>query len=137
MKYRYRAVKNGVLSEPYRYVKAGELVILDQEVKSSWLVREEKYATPVDLPITSASIEPKQLSTPNAIPPVPSSPAYTSAMESIKNLEAQQDGQQAPVPTATVPLSPAVPTVGDEGTPSIDQTSEEAPQAGTGNQDVL
>lgn len=34
----YKAVKDGVLSDPYRFVKKGEVIDLDESVKASWLV---------------------------------------------------------------------------------------------------
>lgn len=37
MSYRYRANKDGVLSNPYKYVEKGEYIVLPSPIKASWL----------------------------------------------------------------------------------------------------
>lgn len=41
-KYRYRAVKDGTLSSPYRFIRKGEIVTSDDPINASWLVDAKK-----------------------------------------------------------------------------------------------
>ncbi len=145
-KFKYRATSNGTLSNPFRYVRAGELVVSEVAIKASWLTPEKEYEEPKDLPITSVSDlqMTKDLHRPNDLPPVAENSSYAASMEDIKALEARQDGVAAPAPPEA-PAAPVEPQVNAAPAPAPAEApvapttvvNEEAAQTGTGDQDVI
>lgn len=138
MKYKYRATRKGTLSNPFKFVKAGELVVSDKEIKASWLAPEEAYEPPKELPITATSTAQQVVARQNpAVPPVAAGSGYETAMQDVRTMEAAQDALQATEPQAVTP-PPAAPPAPQEQ-PAVQPTPQEAPQevAGTGDQDVI
>lgn len=94
--FKYKAVKAGVLSNPYRFVEEGEVIHSTEEIKASWLVPHDKYKKPKELPVTSANA-PKTLSNPAMafVPPqIASDPNYDAQIAALQEREAVQDGKQ-------------------------------------------
>lgn len=129
--FRYRATKTGVLNNPFRYVKAGEVVESKHEISASWLVDEKKFMPAPALPVSGhmvlAGTQVQQVLT----PPVVSTKGYTDQMEQLKKLEAIQDAKN-------VEPAPALPVTEEEHVDEVEETSGEQVQPlGTGDQDVL
>ena len=139
MAFKYKATKAGTLN-PFRYVEQGETVVSDVEIECSWLVPIEQFKEKKPLPITATSE--KQMTrnpqTPAFIPPVASSDAYNEGMAQINALEKRQDAEAAAAQQQTPAFTPEpqpAPIV-NNGVAENKETGE-APQTGTGDQDVL
>jgi hypothetical protein len=105
---RYRAISNGTLSNPYRWVKKGETVNRSQIdltddalAKSSWLLPIEAADAKLNnkpLPITpyvgqdGRNVRPREA---GFVPPAPSSTGYTQQMSEVQKLEKQIDDKAA------------------------------------------
>lgn len=125
---KYKATKDGVLSNPYKRVRAGDVFDLPGEVTATWLVPLDQYEPEPEKPVVPGMdrVAPKTSTT--DVPPAPSSEAYDRGMESIKAKEAVEDGES---PDLSAPGRHFV-----EAQPHVEQ--EEAEEAeGTGNQDVI
>lgn len=132
--YQYKAIKDGVLSNPYKRVREGDVVTLSKPVvKSTWLVPVEDYKPkPEQVTVPHMQkVPPKEPQT-VSVPPAPSSVNYQRGMEDIKAMEAKQDGLTQVQPGKFVgeaqPVQPA---------PQPEATEQPKTQEGTGNQDVI
>lgn len=143
MAHRYRAVMNGTLYNPYRFIRKGEVVVLDQPLPSpsAWLKPEDEGETILKnkLPVTpyvtedgraahalaGARVQAKEL-----VPPAPVNPAYQAQIEALQKGESIRDKEA--IPTITLP------TKDDKAQDEVhnETTGGDAP-ASTGDQDVL
>lgn len=120
--FRYRAIKPGTLSGPYRFISEGQLVTSSVPLDNvSFLVRESEYRAHKELPITSRT---KLAPNPQHVSFVPTRP--DAAYQSNINKALESEGRQAVEPAQDVVLAPARIVVG-----------EESQTVGSGNQDVL
>lgn len=127
MAYRYRAISDGTLANPYRFVNKGQIIDSNTPIKASWLVDAE--TPPADpLPVMPVMNRAGAAVQEITIPPVPSSSQYDAHIETLKRMENKQDGISEPVkPAEPVELA----RLADDGgivNPGGD---------GTGNQEVL
>jgi hypothetical protein len=134
MAYHYKAKADGVLSDPYKFVRAGETVILQKPVKASWLVLAADYTEPKEKPITSATVIAGQNLQHITVPPSVSSEQYQTAMDHVIKIENEIDkpkrgsrkkSEQVEAEVDPVALDALEPIEGD------------VVGEGTGNQDVL
>jgi len=130
---KYKAIKNGVLSNPYRRVREGDVVTLEGEVKATWLVPLEGYTPEPEKPTVPHMEKRQPAPTDLGVGPAPSSDNYESAMESIKKSEAAQDGLTEVEPGKFV--GEAKPIKKDGKKKSAKKATKK--KEGTGNQDVL
>lgn len=131
---KYKAIKNGVLSNPYRRVREGDVVTLGGEVKATWLVPLESYKPEPEKPTVPHMEKRKPAPTDVGVGPAPASENYDNAMESIKKSEAAQDGLTEVKPGKFV--GEAKPIKKDNKKKGGKKKSGKKKE-GTGNQDVL
>ncbi len=153
MAYRYRAIENGTLANPYRWVRKGSVVTLDEPLDkpSKWLIPEveaDEVLNRKPLPITpylsnqGKNLQPREA---NFVPPAPSSSDYIQQMSEVQKFEAMQDqaaallkaGASQIQPTektlvAPADVAPATPAAG--ASPVVQPGGE---TTGTANQNVL
>jgi len=140
---KFKATKDGILSDPYKRVEAGDVVIVDDKIgkSASWLVPVEDYKPDPEMPIVPHMDinQPKPPQT-NEVPPAPSGTNYQNQMEDIVAKEGAEDGLAAPATVTEVEpgkfVGEAVPV--DPSAPADPVTEDQTSQAaGTGNQDVI
>lgn len=161
--YKYKAIKAGVLSDPYKRVREGEVVTLSEPLKSKsrWLVPLEDY-TPQPEMVTVPHMQHTAPREPHSHmpPPAAESNQYSEGMKNIKAAEMVQDGKAENYNAAKQELTQVQPNkfVGEaqpvtvaqpvqtQPAPQANAPAPAAPQAqpnvqeqseGTGNQDVL
>jgi len=139
--YKYKAIGDGVLSDPYRRVKKGDVVSVQEPLEASWMVPLEEHKPEPDLPIVPHMNIKKNAPKANDIPPTPVSDGYSNQMDSIKAKEAVEDGEAESFDDAMKEIKPNK-FVGEavlhpkETTEAPDEDADEV-QEGTGSQDVL
>lgn len=101
MTYKYKAVSDGVLSNPYRRVRKGETIIFTEplEQPSKWLIPHEEYKPEPDLPlIPHMGFEKRTVAHASTTPHSDlGSDQYKGGMDDLKRAEAIQDGLIEPV----------------------------------------
>lgn len=139
--YRYKAISNGTLSNPYRFVEAGQVVISPVPITAKWLVTLEEARRIPQLPITPYMRTPGSDRVNVLHAPAPVDPNYDNQIRVIRDAEDRRDGKlpihAAPQTPAEIPLPviepmPILP--GMEGEQSTQPTDA---GKGTGDQDVL
>lgn len=153
MAVRYRAVKDGILSgPPYRQVKTGELVILETELKCSWLVPEGDYRKAKPIPFTSHAIVNSAPSAPKNDPQSIKDKHHDSQMAAVR----EREGNVAKVIEAIGALNPdedyttggapktdalsqlvEFPVSAELRNSAFEQYQKQQDGAGSGNQEVL
>lgn len=127
--FRYRAVTNGTLSNPYRHVKAGDLVVLSEPLAkpSKWLLPEPEAHAVLsnELPVMPYMTKPGSELKKVLVAPVTQTSSYSQGIESLKALEALADAK-AKGETKVELTGPALEA------PTMTQGEQ-----GTGNQEVL
>jgi len=107
-KFKYKALSNGTLNHPYRFVEAGEIVESDVEIKARWLLplREANALKPLplmpNLQFAGSAVQHV------AIPPVAARPAYDAQIKALEEKERQQDAAGKGEPTLPL-INPAEP----------------------------
>lgn len=127
MGYRYKAIKDGTLSNPYRHIKAGDIVELNEPVKSSWLVSpdlKEPGALPLMPYMNMAGSKVERV----AVPPIAPREDYDRNINTLLAREAKD----VPIINPPVPV-PVVPPA--YRTPTQEKPSGEA--QGTGSQEAF
>lgn len=140
----YKALANGTLSNPYRFVEKDEIVYLPEGFKSKWLV---PVAVANSLPvegimshINTGGQRPNDaiaaLRDPAFGPNQTYSPQYNQVLEDLKAGEALRDGKTSGFSGIQQPIAPAGSDIIQE--PVDNQTGGVTAQGeGSGNQDVL
>lgn len=131
----YTAISDGTLSNPYRHVKQGEVLDLDEPVNFKWLVPTSEFKAAKNLPVTPYMADAKPIGQPNRTPPSYSDPMYDAQMEAVKANEIKADTAAgiitppAPIPVPPEPVVPAsdAARLADDGNPNT----------GTGNQEAF
>lgn len=92
-KFKYKAIANGTLSDPYRFVKAGEIVHSDVEIKCKWLVSEKDAAALKPLPLMpNLSVVNRNARFVPPLPPIQRND-YDAQMQAVKEAEDARDGK--------------------------------------------
>lgn len=109
--FKYRATADGTLSDPYRFIEKGQIVVLDKEVRASWLkpIIKGKDTPEPEKPLMPYMKVPGK----PAVPLPASGAAYDRQIERVLELERM------------------------EGEGGVGATVAESKAEGTGNQDVL
>lgn len=128
----YRATADGTLSNPYRHVRKGDLVVLKEPIKASWL-------EPTD-PAEKKSEPEKRAETPLLGPRKINDEGYDKSMAPILAREKIEDELARKKQAALTALGAADP--GPDALAALAKLAEtvQEPQAGgagTGNQDVI
>jgi hypothetical protein len=99
MGYCYRALENGTLGNPYRFIKKGDVFETEEPIKAKWLVLEKDYVAAKPLPITpylskeGHKIKPVVAQASSLKPPAIKDANYDAQMKDIKRLERVIDGK--------------------------------------------
>jgi len=93
--YHYKAIANGTLANPYRFVRKGQRVSSEVEIKSTWLkaIIDGKEPVIEELPITPYIDDVSKRQKPE-LPVQVFTDAYSEQMNAIQKLEAIQDGEE-------------------------------------------
>lgn len=136
--YQYKATQDGVLSNPYKRVREGDVVSLPEQIKASWLVPLQEYKPEpekVTVPhMQRAPVNPAQTTD---IPPAPASEEYKRGMAEVQANEARQDALKEVQPNKFVGEAQPVQQPAPEPKAAPEATEQAPKQEGTGNQDVI
>lgn len=145
--HQFKAIDAGTLSNPYRWVEKGEIVLLNDE-QAEFYLKRSKWLRPL-AEVNARKEQPlmphMKLSGQNGLPyskpqplaPSPMTQGYEKSMASIKQREDAEDGIiRSPVEAHTAPAQPGPVPVLPPGA-ELGKPGDGAEQQGTGNLDPL
>lgn len=145
MAFEYKAISNGTLNNPYRFIEKDQIVVSDVEIKSKWLVSIEAADKIAKEPLMShmnTADKPQPRAALNGIDAMrqldPASVADQAYTKNIQTLQKFERAQDVIIPQANA--APDKPPVNQGTAAPVDtqqQPGGEAAQKGTGDQDVL
>lgn len=100
-KFKYKALTNGTLNHPYRFVTAGEIVELDEKINARWLIplKDANAQKPLPLmPIMNIAGSQVEHIT---VAPIAPRPDYDAQMGTLIAKEQAQDAAKAASDTDT------------------------------------